>query len=406
MINRALKIRIYPNKQQEVLINKTLGCCRFIYNQMLNERKTVYEQNKDVENKRIIYEWKYKSEVDYKRDFEWLKEVDSTALQQSRNNLITAYNNFFTSLKGVRKGDLVGYPKFKKKGNNDSYTSVMNILIDFDKSKIKIPKIKELKFKHHKSIKSWYRLPTTVLKSVTISKTPSGKYFAACLFAGDEDYTGIPKEIKTVKGLDCSLTNFYVDEQGRSPEYIKNYKQLESKLKQQQKSLSRKTIGSNNWKKQRIKVATIHETIKNKREDFNNKLSLKLIQENDCIVVEQLSLKEMVQSELKLGKSVMDLGYASFVNKLIYKAKWQDKTVLLANKWFASSKTCNICGYVNKDLRLQDREWICPSCGTRLLRDQNAAINLKNLVGLGQPDFKPVEKLTLVNSVKQEAKML
>jgi putative transposase len=114
----------------------------------------------------------------------------------------------------------------------------------------------------------------------------------------------------------------------------------------------------------------------------------------------------MVQSELKLGKSVMDLGYASFVNKLIYKAKWQDKTVLLADKWFASSKTCNICGYVNRDLRLQDREWICPSCGTRLLRDQNAAINLKNLVGLGQPDFKPVEKLTAVNSAKQEAKML
>lgn len=379
MIQRALKVRIYPNKRQQVLIEKTFGCCRFIYNQMLNERIEVYQHYKNDENKRTLYEWKYKTEKEYKEEYSWLKEVDATALQQSRKDLIGAYNRFFTSLKS--KNDFVGFPKFKKKTYNNSFTSsqAYSINVNFNESKISLPKLKDIKYRYG-GIKQWYKEPTSRLINITISKSCSGKYYASCLFCGNEDFTGIKKPINKTTGLDCSLSKFYVDEQGKSPDYVKNYKMFESKLAKAQRNLSRKSRGSNNFEKARIKVAKIQEHIANKRLDFVNKLSTTLIRENDCIVVENLNLREMAQSKLKLGKSVYDLGYSMFVNKLIYKAKWRDKTVVIADRWFASSKICHVCGYVNKDLTLNQRKWECPCCGTYHDRDQNAAVNLYNLV--------------------------
>jgi len=396
-IQRALKVRIYPTQEQQDFLNKTLGCCRFIYNQMLAERIEVYKLLKD--NKRKLYEHKYKTEAEYKKEYEFLKEVDSVALQQARNNLENAYSNFFKSIKKVRKGEQVGFPKFKSKHNhNDSYRTIGISRIDFGSAFITIPKCPKIRFNQNlRNIKSWYRNKSTVLKNVTISKTPSGKYYASCLFEGVQDYSGIPKEIGTVKGLDMSLQQFYVDEQGNSPEYKRNYREYEVKLAKNQKVLSRKTKGSKNYEKQRVKVARIHERITNKRRDFLEKLSNRLIQENDCIVVEHLNLKGMSQA-LHLGKSVMDTGYSSFINKLKYKALWNDKTVILADQWFASSKTCHQCGYINKNLLLHEREWDCPMCGVHHLRDQNAAINLKNYgekIRVASSESKPVENLQL-----------
>jgi putative transposase len=377
-INRALKLRIYPLKeQQQVQINKTLGSCRFIYNQMLGERISTYEQLKNDKEK--LYKNKYKSEKEYKTEFDFLKEADSTALQQARLNLIKAYSNFYNSLKGVRKGEKIGFPKFKSKHNhNDSYRTVMNMKIDFEEKNIAIAKCGKIQYKHRFPIKSWYRLENTVLKSITISREPTGKYFASLLFEGDKDF-GEPKSFKKVIGLDMSLQNLYVDSEGKSPEYKRNYRRFEERLAVHQYRLTLKTKGSRGYEKQRIKTAKVHEKIRNKRKDFNHKLSLKLVRENDVIVVENLNLKGMSQC-LNLGKSVMDMGYGQFVSMLKYKSEWNEKTLVLADKWFASSKLCHVCGNKKKDLMLNEREWDCPVCGTHHQRDLNAAINLVNLI--------------------------
>jgi putative transposase len=377
-INRALKTRIYPSQVQQEFLDKTLGSCRFIYNQMLGERKEVFEKLKD--NKTKLYGFKYTSEKEWKEKYNFLKEVDAQALQQARRNLETAYGNFYKSLKSLRKGEKVGFPKFKSKHNhNDSYRTLQSLNIDWENHSIQVPKCKNIIFKGFRSVKSWYRLENTIVKSITISNSPSGKYFASILFEGDKDYSNLKKEIKKTTGLDMYLQNFYVDEQGNSPEYNRNYRNFEEKLKKEQLKLSLKTKGSKNYSKQRIKVARVHEKIANKRKDFTHKLSHKLVMENDCIVVESLSLKGMSQT-LHLGKSVMDLGYSAFINQLKYKCEWNEKTLILADKWFASSKTCNVCGFINKELLLHERTWECPNCEALLNRDQNAAINLVNLI--------------------------
>lgn len=393
-INKALKIRIYPNKSQKIFINKTLGSCRFLYNQMLAERIEVYENLKD--NKRILYEYNYKTEKQYKEEFDFLKEVDSQALQQSNRDLQKAYSNFYKSLKGLRKGRKIGFPKFKKKKHGESYRTHGAIHLDFDKNKLKLPLLPWINFKH-KNIKSWFK--TAKIKNVTISRTSTEKYFASILFEGEQDFNGYQRIENNIKvtGLDMSLDKFFIDNLGNSPDYKRIFRENEKKLAKAQRNYSRKTNGSKNKEKARLKVARIHERIKNQREDFINKLSLDLVKHNDVIVIESLSLQGMSQS-LRLGKSIMDLGYSSFINKLQYKALWNDKILIKANKWFASSKTCSTCGYVNKNLLLQERKWECPNCGTILDRDQNAGQNLLNyglnFLGLEQPKVTSVDKKT------------
>lgn len=210
------------------------------------------------------------------------------------------------------------------------------------------------------------------------------------------------------------LEKFFVNQDGNSPAYERLYRKFEPKLKKAQRQMSKKKKGSKNWYKALHKVSLIHEIISNKRKDFTQKLSTQLVRDNTVIVIESLSLKGMSQT-LKLGKSVMDLGYSQFIHQLQYKTLWNNKISIQADKWFASSKTCSICGYKNKDLQLSDRDWKCPNCGTEHDRDQNAGINLKNYglreLGLGQPKIKPVESKTSdldvssgqVLTLKQEA---
>lgn len=390
-IKKALKVRIYPNYAQKIIINKTLGCCRFLYNQMLAERISTYEKLKD--DRKALYKHKYKTEKQYKEEYEWMYEADSTALQQSRIDLSNAYMNFFKSLKELRKGAKVGYPKFKKKKHSESYRTTMNCYIFFDSSKIQIAKVKKVNFRC-KGIKDWYK--DAKVKYITVSKSATGKYYASVLMESEQDFNGhqeVTDDIKIV-GLDMSLDKFFVDQYGNSPDYQKNYRNNEKKLARTQRSYSRKINGSKNKEKARIKVAKVHEDIANKRKDFIDKLSLKLVQENDVIVVESLSLKGMSKA-MKFGKSVHELGYHKFVQKLRYKSLWNDKTLIEADKWLASSKTCSYCSYVNSDLLLQQRKWTCPSCGKKLERDQNAGQNLHNY-GIKEirqvlPELTPVE---------------
>lgn len=376
--NYATLLRIYPNQEQSLLIDKTIGCCRFLYNQMLAERKKVWEEHK--ENKEEVYGWKYKTEKQYKEEFDFLKEVDSVALVQARRHLENAYNNFFKSLSGRRKGGQVGFPVFKKKKNGGSYTSLFyngNIKI-IDKNHIRLPKLGIFRFRQNRNIDL-----SNKICSITVSRKPTGKYYCSVLFEKDIEEVKKVKLSKNSKviGLDMSLTNFFVDDEGNSPAYVKIYKKHEKKLARLQHLESKKKKNSRRSKKLRKTINFINEKISNRRKDFSHKLSTKLVKENDIIVVESLNLKAISQG-LKLGKSVMDLGYSQFINQLKYKCDWYGKHLIEADKWFASSKMCHKCGYKYNELALSDRKWVCPSCGTTIDRDKNAAINLKNL-GIG-----------------------
>jgi putative transposase len=357
---------------------------------MLSERISIYQLLKD--NKRQLFEYKYKTEKQYKSEFEFLSDVDSDALQQSRRNLSSAYTNFFNSLKGIRKGQKIGFPQFRKKSNFESYRTTNrkgSVRFDYQKKKLKLPILGWISYSDNRQYEG-------KILNATISKTPTGKFFASVLFEQELELEGIEitNNLKSI-GLDMSLQNFYVDNLGNSPDYQKPYGSNEKKLAHYQKLFSKKQKGSKNREKARVKVAKVYEKIINSRKDFTHKLSTKLVKEYDLIVVENLSLKGMAQA-LHLGKSVMDLGYSEFVRQLEYKSLWNNKAFIRADKWFASSKTCSFCGYKKKDLQLQDRTWQCPNCKATHNRDQNAGQNLRNYglenIGLKRPEFKSVEK--------------
>jgi putative transposase len=368
---------------------------------MLAEHKAVYEQLKD--DKLKLYKYKYKTEKEYKQEFEWLKEADATSLQQSRMDLSIAYQNFFKRLKKKVDPKQLGFPKFHKRGIKDSYrcmqtfsnskNNTTGIKIDFNNQKLKLPKIGWINYRDPRIIDN------LIVKSVTVSRTKTGKYFVSILYEKEIN----PKEIDMAKpnlktkGLDMSLSSFFVDEQGNSPEFQHFYRMYESKLAAKQQIVSKRQLGSKRRAKAQLRVNKIYEKITNSRKDFNNKLSRQLVNTNDVIVVEDLNLQTMSQA-LRLGKSVHDLGYSQFLFMLKYKAQEAGKVVIEANKWFASSKTCNHCGFIKQDLALSERDWVCPSCGEHHHRDINAAKNLVdyglNIIGRGTSKFKLVEELS------------
>lgn len=372
LVSKSFKIRIYPNKTQEALIINNIGCARFVYNKLLEERKVAYEQYRD--NKKALWEYNYKTEKELKAEFPWLAEVESSSLQQSRIDLSKAYTNFFNSISHKSKGNSQ-FPKFHKKGMKDSFRVMLNngnIKIDFDSYKIKLPKLGWVKYRDDRVFE------TSLMKSVTISKTATGKYFASilCQFEIDDIEKIKYSDDLIIKGLDMSMDKFYIDSDGNYPEYYKQYRMNQKKLAHLQRQVSKKQKGSANRKKAQMRVNKLHEKIANSRKDFIEKLSTELISKNDVIVIESLNMKAMSQC-LNLGKSVNDLAWGMFVNRLEQKMQLTDKLLIKADRWFASSQTCHICGYQNKSLTLKDREWDCPICGSHLMRDENAGQNLK-----------------------------
>ena len=372
-IYKTYKFRLYPNRTQEILLNKTFGCTRFIYNQMLNERKETYEKYK--ESKEVLKKYKYQTEKEFKQEFEWLKEVDSIALQQSRVDLEMAYKNFFDSITGKRKGKKVSYPKFKsKKETRQTFRTINvsnNIDIVFDSHRVKIPKLKWVKYSDD-------RIFTGIIKNITVEKTSTEKYFACILV---EEFIEIKahqvsSQSKCI-GLDYDSKNLFTSDENKVSGYPRFYRKHEKKLARESRRLSRKVKGSSNRTKQRIKVARVHEKIVNSRKDFHQKLSTKLVKDYDVIGVETLNMQAMSQC-LNLAKSTLDNAWGSFTNMLEYKCEWEGKHLVFADKYYASSKMCNVCGYKNVKLTLSDREWNCPICSTHHLRDQNAGINLMN----------------------------
>ena len=356
-MNKAYKFRIYPNTEQQIILAKTFGCVRFIYNQMLSDKINHYEETKQKLNN---------TPAQYKSKFPWLKEVDSLALANAQMNLQTAYNSFFRNPK-------IGFPKFKsKKSNRISYTTnCVNGNISIDNGFLKLPKVGLVKLKQHRLILSNYKL-----KSVTISQTPSGKYYASVLFEYENQIQ--EQELHDFLGLDFSMHGLYKDSNGNEPAYPRYYRQAEERLKREQRKLSLMQKGSKNRSKQRIKVANLHEKVANQRKDFLHKQSRQIVNAYDCVCIENLDMKAMSQS-LNFGKSIADDGWGMFVTFLKYKLEETGKRLVKVNKFFASSQICNVCGYKNTATKnLSIRAWDCPECGAHHDRDINAAINIRN----------------------------
>ena len=356
-MNKAYKFRIYPNTEQQIILAKTFGCVRFIYNQMLSDKINHYEETKQKLNN---------TPAQYKSKFPWLKEVDSLALANAQMNLQTAYNSFFRNPK-------IGFPKFKsKKSNRRSYTTnCVNGNISIDNGFLKLPKVGLVKLKQHRLILSNYKL-----KSVTISQTPSGKYYASVLFEYENQIQ--EQELHDFLGLDFSMHGLYKDSNGNEPAYPRYYRQAEERLKREQRKLSLMQKGSKNRSRQRIKVANLHEKVANQRKDFLHKQSRQIVNAYDCVCIENLDMKAMSQS-LNFGKSIADDGWGMFVTFLKYKLEETGKRLVKVNKFFASSQICNVCGYKNTATKnLSIRAWDCPKCGAHHDRDINAAINIRN----------------------------
>ena len=365
-MNKAYKYRLYPNKEQAVLINKTFGCVRFVYNQMLADRKAIYEQYKD--DKEALKQQKYALPADYKKEFPWLKEVDSLALANAQLNLNTAYNNFF-------RDKSVGFPKFKSKHRDKkSYTTnnQKGTIRFIDSKTIRLPKLKDMRIKMHRQLPQ-----NVIIKSATISQTPTGKYYIAILVEYEAQITPITPTVETTIGLDYSSKTLFVDSESNSPDYPKFYRQAEAKLKREQRKLSKRTKGGKNRDKQRRKVAKLHEKVANQRKDFLHQLSRQIANVYNVVAIEDLNMRGLVQS-LNLAKSTNDNGFGMLKTFLAYKLKEQGKYLVIIDKWYPSSKLCRFCKYENKELTLADRNWTCPNCGAELDRDVNAAINIKN----------------------------
>ena len=382
-VHKALKVRIYPSKEQKVILNKTFGCCRVVYNERLSEHIEYYNTYKDNPDKP-----KFKGTLPKElreTKYPWLGDnTIAEALMQSLRNCESSYSNFFKSLKGNRKGRKVGYPKFKsKKQHKDSFTLHMikeENLVDFEARVIFIPKLKDTKFRiANSSLKSkwiqWF-LEARPL-SMTISRNACGEYYCSILFEREQDVIQNIKLSNSI-GLDFSPNSLYIDSNNNAALNYKPYKQLnKKKLAKLQRRLSRKQKGSNNWEKARTKLARFEKHLSDSRKDYIEKETLRLVRTYDIIGIEDLNLQGMMKFSHN-ARNYVDTSWYTFTQKLIWKSQFYDCIVIKSDRFYPSSKTCNNCGYVNHNLTLKDRKWICPNCGTEIIRDENAGKNLRD----------------------------
>ncbi len=354
------KYRLYPNNEQIMIINKTFGSVRFVFNKMLKFQKDMYSQTLESFSKYDCNNWCNRV---FKDDYPWLKEVDKFALTNAIYNLDNAYKHFFK--------EHSGFPRFKSKKNNyNAYTTNYtnnNITVDYDNNLIKLPKLGNVKAKVHRNISG-------KIKNATISRVPSGKYFVSVTYECDNHK--ILSAINKTVGIDLGIKELVITSDGIKYENPHTLREYQSRLIKLQRKLSKKKKGSNNYNKLKKKIAICYEKITNIRKDNLHKISHKLINENQVIVTEDLYVKNMVKNH-NLASSIADASFGELVRQLEYKSKWYGRTLIKVDPFYPSSQLCNVCGYQNKDTKnLNVRNWICPNCHAEHDRDINAAINI------------------------------
>ena len=387
---KSFKYKLLPNQEQTILLNKHFGCARFVYNYYLNERKNEYETNKQSLN--YLDNAKDLTFLKKKQEFNFLKEVLTASLQHSLKHLEGAYNGFF---KGRTK-----FPKFKSKHDKNSFHIPQYISVE--KSYLNIPKFKEgIKIIQDRKF-------VGEIRQATISKTPTNEYFVSILV--ETTHKKLEKTGLSV-GIDLGIKDFVITSDGVKYKNNRYTKKYEKELKVNQQHLSRKIKGSNRYNKQRLKVAKIYKKITNSRKDNLHKVSTDLIKKYDTIFLEDLNIKGMIKNH-KLSKHIQDCSWGTFITYLEYKSLWNDKQVIKIDRFFPSSKKCSKCGYINQYLKLDIREWTCPSCKTKHDRDFNAATNIKQegfkIISSGTDDYRHGDQIrpTSVGTIYEMSKKL
>lgn len=381
---KAIKIRLYPTENQQITINKLLGCCRLVYNQCLYQRNKVYEETK--ESGSLSKSYNYFCELKEMEQFSFLKtDSHSKVIQQSLRDQDVAFKNFFT-----KKSK---FPRFKsKKDNKQSCRFPKDAISGIKGNRINIIKsLKDIHFKCSRKDESYINKNQGLIVSATLTKTCSGKYYLSILI--DKPHFIEFNKSTNIIGIDLGVKDLIITSNSEKFENKQFYRKQENKLKKLNRKFAKTQTFSNNHQKIRVKIAKLNEKIKNQRLWYIHHIVNQLLNENQVIVMEDLNVSGMMQNH-KLAKSIQDVSFCELKQILQYKASWNDKQVIFIDRFYPSSKLCSDCGYKKDDLQLSNREWVCPECGVLHDRDINAAKNIlnegKRIIGLSSPEFKRV----------------
>lgn len=366
---RAVKIRLYPNKTQTEQFNKLLGCYRFVYNQCLARKINSYKETGTSENLSSLGKFVHHKLL--KDDnFIWLREQNTKVLKQAVNDMLSAYKNFFELH--------TGYPKFKSKRDNKQSCrfelGAISKRNDYTTYKLSLANIRNVKFRCNKKTAEYLQKYKQNIKQATLSKLPCGEYYLSILIDGGLTHKGLKDTDKSV-GIDLEIKDFVITSEGEVFDNLHFKKSENNKIKRLQRQISRKEKGSNNRNKARIKLAKEYKKINDKKQYYLHQVTNALINENQVICMEDLNVNGMMKNH-KLADSIQEMNFGEFRRMLEYKAKWYGRQIVYVDRFYPSSKTCHNCGYIKKDLKLSDRQWVCPQCGEAIERDYNAACNI------------------------------
>ena len=365
---RAIKIRLYPNKEQATMINKLLGCCRVVYNQCLNRKIESYKNDGKSENLSTLCKFLY-HELLKDDNFVWLREQNTKVLNQAIRDMLTAYKNFFERH--------TGYPKFKSKhGYKQSCRFVLGAISKrnvYTNYKLSLANIRNVKFRCSKKYAKYLQKNHDNIRQATLTRLPCEEYYLSILV--DDDLTHKVKETNAKVGIDLGVKDFVITSDGEVFNNLHFKKSKTKKIKRLQHQLSKKQKGSNNRNKTRVRLAKVYKKINDKKQYYLHAVSNSLIDENQVICIEDLNVKGMVKNH-NLAESISEMNFREFRRMLEYKAKWYNRKIVFVDRFYPSSKTCHHCGYVNRQLKLSDRQWVCTHCGEVIERDYNAALNI------------------------------